>query len=68
LETPDGPVFESNAIARYGMLSVYACLFMFIYLFVVVKLLSFTFFIFWFGAVARLGENNLFGSSPIDQV
>ncbi|KAK2450629.1 hypothetical protein P8452_14178 [Trifolium repens] len=34
LETPDGPVFESNAIARY---------------------------------VARLGENNLFGSSPIDQ-
>jgi elongation factor 1-gamma len=34
LETPDGPVFESNAIARY---------------------------------VARLGQNNLFGSSLIDQ-
>ncbi|XP_058771858.1 elongation factor 1-gamma-like [Vicia villosa] len=34
LETPEGAVFESNAIARY---------------------------------VARLGENNLFGSSPIDQ-
>ncbi|KAL5073289.1 hypothetical protein RYX36_012273 [Vicia faba] len=33
LETPDGAVFESNAIARY---------------------------------VARLGDNNLFGSSPID--
>ncbi|XP_045825550.1 elongation factor 1-gamma-like [Trifolium pratense] len=34
LETPDGSIFESNAITRY---------------------------------VARLGENNLFGSSPIDQ-
>ncbi|CAL5183048.1 unnamed protein product [Lathyrus oleraceus] len=34
LETPEGAVFESNAIARH---------------------------------VARLGENNLFGSSPIDQ-
>jgi hypothetical protein len=61
LETPDGPVFESNAIARYGMLSFYACLFC-------TFIRSRHLLLFWFAAVARSGENSLFGSSPIDQV
>lgn len=63
LETPDGPVFESNAIARYGtfrFLVKSECKSEFLNLFLILL---------FFHAVARLkAESALYGSSLIEYV
>lgn len=62
LETPDGPVFESNAIARYGNTIDFPS--PSINFRVLVKVLYFSFL--FVAAVTRLkADNPLFGSSLI---
>jgi len=67
LETPDGPIFESNAIARYGMIILF---FLFVgHLLVDVWWVKLSWIVMFLVSVTRLkADNPLYGSTLIEYV